>query len=97
MLSNKPADTKSNLDEIIEEVENALKGADPETDTYTKMVANLDSLYKLRNTRKKNETELKDWIPVIGSVGGIAVIVLFEAFGHTVASKSLSFVSKLKS
>lgn len=96
MLSNN-ADNKSNLDEIIENLEDALKSADEESDTYTKMVSNLESLYKLRNHPKRNQTDLKDWIPVIGSVSGIAVIVLFEAFGHTLTSKSMNFVSKLKS
>lgn len=93
----KKAQDTTRLDQAIEELENAIIAGDPETERYTKMVSSLEILYKLRVGHKPSKTELKDWIPLIGSVGGILVIVIFEAFGHTVTSKSLGFVSKLKS
>jgi hypothetical protein len=93
----KKAKTPSNLDDIIEELEDAIKGADVETDRYDKMVSNLDTLYKLRNGHTPAKLEKKDWLPILGSIGSILIIVTFEAFGHTVTSKSVGFVSKLKS
>lgn len=93
----KKAQDNTRLDQAIEELENAIIGGDPETEKYTKMVTSLETLYKLRSGNKPRSTELKDWIPVIGSLTGIVVIVTFEAFGHTLTSKSLGFTSKLKS
>lgn len=96
MLSKKHKDN-TRLDEIIEKLELDMLGNEPESATYTTSVSHLETLYALRDGQKPAKTELKDWIPVIGSVGGIVTIVMFEAFGHIVASKSLNFVSKLKS
>lgn len=95
MLKKAPDTTR--LNKAIEELENAIIGGDPETERYTKMVSSLEILYKLRAGHNPSKTELKDWIPLIGSIGGILVIVIFEAFGHTLTSKSLGFASKLKS
>lgn len=95
MLTKKHQDN-ARLDEIIEKLELDILENDPESETYTTSVNHLETLYQLRNGQKPPKTELKDWIPVIGSVGGIVTIVMFEAFGHTVISKGLSFVSKLK-
>ena len=97
MLGKKAAE-KSTLDEIIDNLENAMKSADEESKTYSEMVSNLESLHKLRSGRKSaSATELKDWIPVIGSVGGILLIVTFESFGHALTSKGVSFITKLRS
>jgi hypothetical protein len=95
MLKKAPDTTR--LEKAIEELENAIIAGDPETERYTKMVSSLDLLYKLRSGHKPSKTELKDWIPLIGSIGGILVIVIFEAFGHALTSKSVGFVFKPKS
>lgn len=96
-MLKKAKETNPRLEKAIEELENAIIAGDPETERYTKMVSSLDLLYKLRTGHKPSQTELKDWIPVIGSIGGIIVIVVFEAFGHALTSKSVGFVTKLKS
>jgi len=94
----KKAKDTARLDEAIEELEDAIIGDDIDTEKYHQKVSSLETLYKLRNGKsQRGSTELKDWIPVIGSLGGIALIVTFEAFGHTLTSKSLGFTSKLKS
>lgn len=93
----KKAQDNTNLNKIIEDLEEHIMTGDPETERYTKMVSSLEQLYKLRSGHKPSQTELKDWIPVIGSITGIAVIVVFEAFGHALTSKSVGFVTKLKS
>lgn len=91
------ATPSDNLDSIIENLEQFIISADEDSAEYTTLVDNLEKLYKLKRGHRPSTTELKDWIPVIGSIGGIALIVLFEAFGHTLTSKSLGFTSKLKS
>lgn len=93
----KKAQDPTRLDKAIEELENSIISGDPETDMYTKMVSNLETLYNLRSGEKPSKTELKDWIPVIGSTLGIVVIAVFEASGHTIVSKGLGLVPKLKS
>jgi hypothetical protein len=95
-MLKKAMDT-TRLDKAIEELENVIIGGDPDTERYIKQVSSLEILYKLRAGHKPSQLELKDWIPVIGSISGILVIVIFEAFGHTLTSKSIGFVSKLKS
>lgn len=97
MLSKKANPTNPKLDEIILNLEDALIGEDETSDTYTKMVSNLETLYKLRSGHKPSKTELKDWIPAMGSLGGILAIIIFESFGHTMTSKAIGFVGKLKS
>lgn len=88
--------TNPQLDTIIENLESALVGEDENSDNYTKMVSNLETLYKLRSGQKPSKTELKDWIPVMGTVGSILLIITFESFGHTMTSKAVGFVGKLK-
>ena len=93
----KKAQETTRLDKAIEELENVIIGGDPDTERYAKQVSSLEILYKLRDGHKPTKLEIKDWMPIIGSIGGILVIVIFEAFGHTLTSKSLGFVTKLKS
>ena len=93
----KKAQDHTRLDKAIEELENAIISGDPETEKYTKMVDTLVTLHELRHGKAPSKTELKDWVPVIGSTVGILVIALFEANGHTIVSKSLSLLPKLKS
>ena len=95
-MLNKAQD-QTRLDKAIEELENSIIGGDPETEKYTKMVSNLETLYNLRSGEKPSKMELKDWIPVIGSTAGIVIIAVFEAHGHTIVSKGLSLLPKLKS
>lgn len=85
------------LDKAIEELENAIIGGDPETEKYTKMVASLNTLYTLRDGEKPSPVEVKDWLPIVGSLSSIVIICLFEAYGHTIVSKGLAFLPKLKS
>lgn len=94
MFKTSKEDTR--LEKMIEELENYILSEDVESDNYTKMVDQLGTLYKYRQDNAEKKTELKDWIPVIGTVGGILLIVTFEAFGHTITSKSLSIATKIK-
>lgn len=78
---------------------------DPSSDSYGTILERTSKLSKIRKemlpestpeTPDKDKLRIKDFIPVIGSLGGILVIVVFEAFGHTLTSKATAFVSKSK-
>lgn len=93
----KKAKEQTTLDEIISETEDHLKTETVGTDDYYKLVDALSALYKLRDGTAPSKLEMKDWLPVIAVVGQVLIIVLFESFGHTVTSKAIGFVQKLKS
>ena len=97
MLRKKATPDNTKLEQIISDLEDLLIVTDPLDDNYPDILANLNTAYGLRNSNvKKNTTELKDWLPMIGSVASILVIITFESFGNTMTSKALSFVSKPK-
>lgn len=96
MLGKKVVE-KTKLDETIEEVHRQMESLTADSDEYAAMVEQLEKLYKIKDPKSKDQVNLKDWIPVIGSIGGILVIVTFEAMGHTLTSKALGFTSKLRS
>lgn len=94
MFSKKTVE-KTKLDDAIEEVYRQMESLTADSAEYAKMVIQLDALYKIKSQNKdKNSVELKDWIPVIGSVGGILVIIIYESMGHSMTSKAMSFVKK---
>lgn len=93
----KKAQDTHRLDKAIEEAENAIIAVDPETEKHQKMVATLETLYKLRNGEKPAKLDRKDLLTFFGPLLGILILCIFEAYGHTIVSKGLSFVPKLKS
>ncbi|WMI34468.1 membrane protein [Microbacterium phage Damascus] len=95
-MLKKAMDT-SRLDKAIEELENAIIGADPEAEKYQKMVTSLETLHKLRAGKHVSTWEFKDMMAFLGPLLGIIIICVFEAYGHTIVSKGLGFVSKQKS
>lgn len=105
MFTNNPTDL-TQIDETIAKAHAHLNDIDEASDEYAHIVDQLTKLYAIRKQHILTEPEapevvvdkdrlrLKDWLPVIGSIGGILVIVAFEAAGHSVTSKALSFVKK---
>lgn len=96
------------LDAVISDAAEALKVEDERTDIYETVLGRVERLYKLRKAITpeppqvpevavdKDRVRFKDFIPVIGSIGGILIIVVFEAYGHTLTSKANAFVQKSK-
>ena len=83
-MLRKKANQDNKLDQIISDLEDLLVVTDFSDDDYQTIVANLDTLYKLRSgNAKKNSTELRDWLPIVGSVATILIITTFESFGNT--------------
>lgn len=99
---------ESKVDELIGRAADRLESFDEETEEYAKTLDKFEKLHKLRKTLApepapvvieekpvdKDRVRFKDFIPLIGSLGGIAIIVVFESFGHTLTSKATAFVSK---
>lgn len=88
--------TKTELEETISKVHESMATLTPDDPDYAKHVEQLAALYKIKDPKSENRVGLRDWIPVIGSIGGVLVIVAYESLGHTVTSKALSFVAKTK-
>ena len=95
MLTSK-AKPKNQTDETIAALYDSLKDIDATDPAYGAHLDQLERLHEIKDKKSKTSASFKDWIPVIGSIGGVLVIVAYESFGHTVTSKALSFVAKPK-
>lgn len=93
MLGFKHKD-QTDLEEQIAEVHRQMHEVTPDSPEYAKMLEQLTLLYKIKDPKSENRTSLKDWIPVIGSIGGIVVIIVWESKGHAFTSKAASFIRK---
>lgn len=101
-------DNPAKLEKIIDIVADRLETTDVLSDDYTTILDKYDRLNKIKKATApepipvpevvvdKDRVRLKDLLPLVGSLGGIAIIVVFEAFGHTLTSKATAFVSKPK-
>ncbi len=63
---------------------NALNNATPGTPEFKDLLEQ----YNMFRADTKSRSGIEPWIPVIGNIGGVSVMGLFEAFGHIFASKS---------
>lgn len=84
---------QTKLDEEIDMVLTWLKSKEPGTEEYTKMAANLKTLYEIRNSNKNNK--IKPETIVLGACNliGIWLILNYEEY-NIVTSKALGFVLK---
>ena len=101
-------DNPAKLEKIIDAVADRLEKTDVLSDDYSNILDKYDRLNKINKNNRpepipvpevvvdKDRVRLKDLLPIVGSLGGIAIIVVFEAFGHTLTSKATAFVSKPK-
>lgn len=81
------------LDNEIGAVADALNGLTTGDPDYKPTLKKLTKLLALKEEYfQKNKTELRDWIPAIGTASAVLLIVAFEAFGHSVTSKALTFI-----
>lgn len=107
-MPNPTDDHLAEVDELITKASNSLKSLDVTSPDFAAPLKNFSELHKIRLAATpepepvpepvvdKDRVRFKDFIPVIASLGGILVIVTFEAFGHTIGSKATAFVSKGK-
>lgn len=85
---------QTDLEEQIAEVHRQMHEVPANSDEYAKMLERLAALYKIKDPKSKESTTLRDWIPVIGSIGGVLVIIVYESMGHSLTSKAVNFIRK---
>lgn len=85
----------SHLEKSIAQIHEEMAGLTADNPEYAKCVDQLERLYKIKDPNSKDRAVLKDWIPVIGSIGAVALILAYESFGHTITSKAVGFVRKV--
>lgn len=99
MFNRKKLDEKSGLEKAIDELLSEMKNFHGDDEEYAKMVAQLDTLYKLKEVDHKVETgkrvSAETWAVIGGNLLGIVMIVSHER-AHVLTSKALGFVSKVR-
>lgn len=96
MLINKSARETSALDEAIDDLFRELQGFSADEEGYAKASDQLVKLIKLKKETEPSWRVSPDTLALIGAnLLGILLILNFERAG-VVASKALSFVSKLR-
>ncbi len=86
--------TATLVEEQIAEVHRQMHTVTADSPEYAAMVKQLLELYKIKDPGLKDSTTIKDWIPVIASLSGITLIIVYESFGHSFTSKAASFIRK---
>lgn len=94
MLGFNRKQEESKLEEAIAAVFAEMESLTADSPEYAKCVDQLDKLYKIKDPKSKDRAVFKDWIPVIASVGSIALIMIYEQRGHSFTSKAASFIRK---
>lgn len=85
---------KSPLDQEIERLHDELLGLGIADTDREKILDQLTKLYKMKNDTSSDHAHFKDWIPVIGSLAGVGVIMVFELKGHTFTTGGKNFLMK---
>lgn len=93
IFKRKPKET-SFVEEEIKEVRRQMASLTADSPEYAAMVKQLIELSKIKDPSLRESTSLKDWIPVIASLSGITLIIVYESFGHSFTSKAASFIRK---
>lgn len=86
--------TPSLVEEAIADAHAQLATLTADSPEYAATVKQLQELYKIKDPNAHERTTLKDWIPVIASVGSIVLIIAYEQRGHSFTSKAASFIRK---
>lgn len=86
---------ESMLDESIQRVLNDLGQANPETEKYSELLANLERLITLRDREKRGRVSPDTMAIVVTNLLGILIIVGYEQ-RHVWASKAIPFLLKTK-
>ena len=93
IFKRKPKETTL-IEEEIARVREEMQTVTADSPEYAAMVKQLIELYKIKDPNLRESTSLKDWIPVIASLGGIVLILVYESFGHSFTTKAATFLLK---
>lgn len=93
-MFQKPKDSNvQGLETTIDNLISAIAGTDEESEDYTTMTKNLETLYKLKAETQPDRVKLDTIMIVAGNLLGIIIIVGFEK-SHVMTSKALSNLLK---
>lgn len=95
MFRSKSRD-KTGLETAIDELLNEMKGVTADSEEYTTMAANLDTLYKLKDVDKPERLK-PDTLAIIGGNILVAVVIVGFEKSNIMTSKALSFMLKTRS
>lgn len=85
----RPAEEKALLDSIAS-IHSQMEAHDADSSEYAKMGEQLKAQYSILTELRKEEDKFKPWIPVIGHIAGIGLIVIAEGIGSVLTSKALN-------
>lgn len=88
------AKRKKNLDVMIEDLEHAMIGADPDSEEYQTLLQRYDKLMHLKRDAK-SKVDPNTMLLVGGNLLGIIAILVYEKSG-IVTTKALGFILKPK-
>lgn len=86
---------KTDLDKAIDSVFQEMETINADSEEYSKMVQQLETLYKIRSSTKDNRVDVNTVVTVAGNLLGIVMILNYERL-HIVTTKALGFVMKTK-
>jgi hypothetical protein len=92
-MFQKPTVEKTGLETTIATLISKMADHEGDSEEYTKMVDNLDTLYKLKAEDKPDRVDRNTIAIVAGNLLGIIIIVGFEK-SHVMTSKALSNLLK---
>ena len=92
-MFQKPTAEKTGLETTIDNLISEMAGHDGNSEEYSKMTENLETLYKLKAEDKPDRVDRNTIAIVAGNLLGILVIVSFEK-SHVMTSKALSNLLK---
>lgn len=95
MFTSKAKNETSDLQEIIDELQTALRRMAPGSREYASIMADLVALYKLKEQETPKRLSADTKAIIISNLAGIVLILGYER-AHIVTSKALSFVTKLR-
>jgi len=95
-MFQKPQTDKTGLEKTIDRLIHSMETHDGDSEEYTKMVDNLETLYKLKAEDKPDRVDLNTIAIVTANIVGILIIVGFEK-SHVMTSKALGNLLKPKS
>jgi hypothetical protein len=93
-MFQKPKDSNvQGLETTIDQLISRMSTEEEDSEDYTKMVDNLETLYKLKAETQPDRVKLDTIAIVAGNLLGIIIIVGFEK-SHVMTSKALSNLLK---
>jgi hypothetical protein len=93
-MLKKKQEQKTIVEELIEDLKRQMDVVEADSPEYAAMMKQLAELYKIKDPNARDRTTLRDWIPVIASLSGITLIIVYESFGHSFTSKAATFIRK---